>query len=75
MPCFKGVDVIRNTMAARTQDLRLYLDVISEGGSVMSYLSTLFLALTDFPAGATEWPNHGIYQAFRPIEAGIAWRG
>jgi hypothetical protein len=68
-----AVDVIRNNMAARQTDLRLYLDVIPDPSKVHLTVYDFTLSHTLCVAGASSRNYHGFFEAFRYIKADASW--
>lgn len=68
-----AVDVIRNNMAARQTDLRLYLDVIPDPSKVHLIVYDPTLSHTLCVAGASSRYYHGFFEAFRYIKTDASW--
>jgi len=68
-----AVDVIRNNMAARQTDLRLYLDVIPDPSKVHPTVDDFTLSHILYIAGASSRNYNGFFEAFRYIKADASW--
>jgi hypothetical protein len=64
LTCHAAVDVIRNNMAARQTDLRLYLDVIPDPSKVNLIVYDFTLSHKLCAAGASSRNYHGFFEAF-----------
>lgn len=78
--CHPAVDVIRNNMAARQNDLRLYLDVISDHGKVRAKMKSAnrqYVADSCCSARTTLWLHHDLPQALRHLQTNVirCWEG